>query len=230
MLRSSEVANVLAKSVDNGNGRHSANAVLEGHMPQTIEQTETFENHDQLIGELDVAEFAVLSPTQALFVSALSAGKSEHDGYYVDDGFQIILPDRVWRALGFYPSPAAPVKIGVDTYRMLFDPTSASVKTAYWDLLFSEIKPQIVMEFCVDDDEGWPIVCIADSWLEWPWWIARGERQSCLDFAQKAYEQLFDEINWLELIEQSATTGPKSTLFEGVGKHIAAKVALNDAV
>lgn len=230
MLRSSEVANVLAKSVGNGNGRHSANAVLEGRMPQTIEQTETFEDHDQLVGELEVAEFAVLSPTQALFVSALAAGKPEHDGYYVDDGFQIILPDRVWRALGFYPSPAALVKNGVDTYRMLFDPTSARVKKTYWGMLFSQVKPQIVMEFCLDDDEGRSIVCIADSWLKWPWWIAREERLKHLISAQTAYEKLSDKMNWLELTKQSVITGPKSTLFEGVAKHIAAQVGVNDAV
>ena len=54
-------------------------------MQQTIKQTEAFEEQDQLVGELEVTEFAVLSPTQALFVSALSAGHPERHGYSLDD-------------------------------------------------------------------------------------------------------------------------------------------------
>lgn len=199
-------------------------------MQQAKKQTETFEEQDQLVGELEVTEFAVLSPSQALFVSALSAGHPERHGYYLDDSLQIILPEHVWQSLGFCPSPAAPVKNDVDTYRILFDPISANVEKTYWDLLFSKAKPQIVMEFFVGDDEGRPTVCISDSWLEWPWCISREERLKLLTLAQTACEQLSDEMNWLELSKQSVITGPKSTLFEGVAKHVAAQAGVNDAV
>jgi hypothetical protein len=199
-------------------------------MPQVEEQHEQFEAQDHNVSDLDVAEFSVLSPTQALFFSALSTGNPERHGYCLDDVFQIILPERVWQALGFCPSLAVPVESAVDTYRLLFAPVSADGRHTYWHNLFPEDAPKIVMEFLVDRGDAPPSVTISDGWLEWPWWFSSEERQSCLEFAQKAYEQLFDEINWLELIEQSATTGPRSALFEGVAEHLAAQTGINDTV
>ena len=189
-------------------------------MPQVTDRQEKFEAQDQSVSDLNVAEFAVLSPTQALFVSALSAGDPEHHGYCLDNGFEIVLPNQTWQALGFCPSPTMPVERAVDTYRFLFEPVSADDRQNYWNVLFPEVAPKIVIEFFVGRDDDTPFITILDSWLEWPWWFSNEERQSCLEFAQKAYGQLFEEINWLELTKQSATTGPKSALFEGVAKHL----------
>jgi len=66
--------------------------------------------------------------------------------------------------------------------------------------------------------------------LEWPWWPSKEERQEYLVSAQLAYEQLFDEINWLELTKQSATTGPKSALFEELAKHLEAQTGVNETL
>jgi hypothetical protein len=191
-------------------------------MPQVTDQHEEFEAQGPNVSDLDVAEFAVLSPTQALFFSALSAGDPERDGYSINDGFEIVLSDRIWKTLGFCPSPATPVESAVDTYRLLFAPVSADIRQTYWASMFPKAAPQIVVEFLVNREDGATSVAISDGWLEWPWWVSSEERQSYLEFAQKAYEQLFDEVNWLELTKKSATTGPKSALFEGVAKHLAA--------
>lgn len=203
---------------------------VEGQMPQAEDHIETLEEPSQLVGELEVAEFAVLLPTQALFVSALSAGEPERHGYSVDDGLHIMLPERVWRTLGFCPSPEAPVKNSTDTYRLLFDPASDNLAGTVWDVLFSETKPQIVMEFIVDHDAGRPVVSISDSWLEWPWWIASDERLEHLTSAQQAYDELADSVDWPKLAEQSATVGPKSALFDAVAKHVAAQAGVADTL
>lgn len=203
---------------------------MEHPMPQAPDQDEKFDDQDQNVSDLDVAGFAILSPTQALLVSALSASDPERHGYYVDDGFEIILPCRNWQALGFCPSREAPVESGVNTYRLLFKAVAADGKQAYWSFLFPEAEPEIVFEFQVDRESGVSIVSISDGWLEWPWWLSKEERLEYLVSAQQAYEQLFDEINWLELVKQSATTGPKSALFEGVAKHLAAQFGVNDTL
>lgn len=199
-------------------------------MPKAEDQVETVEEQSQLVGKLEVAEFVVLLPTQALFVCALSAGKPERHGYSVEDGLHIILPERVRRTLGFAPCPAAPVKNSTDTYRLLFDLASDNAAGTYWDLLFSETRPQIVMEFFVGNDEWRPFVSISDSWLEWPWWIARDERLEHLTSAQQAYEELAESVDWPKLAEQSATVGPKSALFDAVAKHLTAQAGVADTL
>jgi len=199
-------------------------------MAQAQDQDEKFDDQDQNVSDLDVAEFAVLSPTQALLVSALSASDPERHAYYVDDGFEILLSDRTWQALGFCPSCEAPVESGVNTYRLLFKAIAADGKQTYWGFLFPKAEPEIVFEFQVDRESGVSIVSISDRWLEWPWWLSKEERQEYLVSAQLAYEQLFDEINWLELTKQSATTGPKSALFEELAKHLEAQTGVNDTL
>jgi hypothetical protein len=53
---------------------------------------------------------------------------------------------------------------------------------------------------------------------------------AALDKAIASHEALAESVDWPKLAEQSATLGPKSALFEGVAKHIAAQAGVNDAV
>jgi hypothetical protein len=55
MLRSSVVANAIAKSVENGNGRHSVDVISDGHMPQAKERTKIFEEQDQLVAAPEIS-------------------------------------------------------------------------------------------------------------------------------------------------------------------------------
>ena len=199
-------------------------------MSQDSDQHDQFDAKDINISDLEIAQFDILSPTQALFVSALSAGDPERHGYVIEDSLEIVLPDRNWQVLGFSPTPTAPAEVEEHKYRVLFAPAFADDRTSFWSFLFSDVAPEIVLEFLVNEEDGSACVRITDGWLEWPWWLSSEERLRYLENAKTAYERLFNDSNWLELIEQSVTTGPKSALFEGVATQLAARSGVNGAL
>jgi hypothetical protein len=203
---------------------------FEGDMSQDSDQHDQFEAEHVNISDLEMAQFDILSPTQALFVSALSAGDPEQHGYVFEDSLEIVLPDRNWQVLGFSPTPTAPAEVEEHNYRVLFAPAFTDNRTSFWGCLFPDVAPEIVLEFLVNEEDGSACVRITDGWLEWPWWLSSEERLRYLENAKTAYERLFNDSNWLELIEQSVTTGPKSTLFEGVAKQLAARSGVNGAL
>lgn len=177
--------------------------------------------HDSLLAEqVGMAEFSILLPTTALFVSALSAGNPERYGYSLDHGFDIVLPDRVWATLGFRSDRNEIVAGADDTYRVLFHPLKDADQKNYWGTLFPSIKPQLVFEFQKEDTSNGPKITIYDYWIRWPWSVSEEESLQIVQAAEQKREDLDKKIGWLELTKVSATEGPKSALFEGVAKHL----------
>ena len=175
-------------------------------------------------------EFTVLLPALALISCAFSRAAELDTGFeWGDDGWMVNWPEEVIRGMGLRPTKARAADDDVDSFCVLYQP-SDDCEESYWSALFGAAAPALVISYEASMDKP-PMIYRTDyEWLHWPWYVSEEQKLAALDKAIASHEELEKNVDWPKLAEQSATVGPKSALFEGVVRQLAAQSSVNDTL
>lgn len=161
----------------------------------------------------------LLFPIGAVIASAHHYAESQGFGFWgVGETVSSVWTSEIGSILGIMPQATAVSAQDSTLNRVFFEPVEPMPQNTYWESLFGEDCPKLVVEYSSGKDEH-RLIPTHDSWLVWPWQMSVEDRNAALRNALAAQRAIEKGISWSDAVQRTVVDD-RSALFGALQAYV----------